>query len=65
MCQDTSLKNKFAEVWIFSHDGKCANFVKGVNLNELNEYSSTVQEDNLYHRRYDELLEAENVIMMV
>ena len=65
MCQDSSLKNKFAEVWIFSHDGKGANFVKGVNLNELNEYSSTVQEDNLYHRRYDELLEAENVIMMV
>ena len=24
-----------------------------------------VQEENLYHRRYDELMEAENVVMMV
>lgn len=65
MCQDNSLKNKFAEVWIFSYDGKGANFVNGLNLNELNEYSSTVQEDKLYRQRYDELLEAEKVIMMV
>jgi hypothetical protein len=43
---------------VFSYDGKGGNFVKGFNLKELNEFSSTVQEDSLYHRRYDELLEA-------
>lgn len=36
MCQDASLKNKFAEVWVFSYDGKGSNFVKGLNLKELN-----------------------------
>lgn len=36
MCQDSSLKNKFAELWILSYDGKCSNFVKGLDLNELN-----------------------------
>jgi hypothetical protein len=35
-CQDSSLKNKFAELWVFSYDGKGANFVRGLNLNELN-----------------------------
>jgi len=33
MCQDSSLKNKFAEVWIFSYDGKGGNFVRGIDLN--------------------------------
>jgi hypothetical protein len=66
MCQDSSLqKGQFAEIWIFSFDGKGGNFVNGLNLKELNEYSSTVQEDALFHQRYDELLEAENVVMMV
>jgi len=51
--QDNSLGNKFAEVWVFSYDGKGSNFVKSLNLTELNEYSSTVQEDNLYHKRYN------------
>lgn len=41
--QDSSLGNKFAEVWIFTHDGKGANFVRGLNLTELNEFSSTIQ----------------------
>lgn len=63
--QDSSLGNKFAEIWIFSYDGKGSNFVRGVNLNELNEYSSTVQEDNLFHKKYDELLEAESVALLV
>lgn len=39
--------------------------MKNVNLNDLNEYSSMVEEEALYHKRYDELLEAENVVMMV
>jgi hypothetical protein len=56
MCQDSSLHNKYAEVWVFSYDGKGENFVRGLNLKELNEFSSTVQEDSLYHKRYDELL---------
>jgi hypothetical protein len=33
MCQDSSLKNKFAEIWVFSYDGKGGNFVTGLNLN--------------------------------
>ena len=33
MCQDSSLKNKFAELCVFSYDGKGANFVRGLNLN--------------------------------
>jgi hypothetical protein len=32
MCQDSSLKNKFAEIWVFSYDGKGANFVRGLDL---------------------------------
>ena len=32
MCQDGSLRNKFAEVWVFSHDGRGGNFVKDLNL---------------------------------
>lgn len=41
--QDSSLGNKFAEIWVFTYDGKGANFVKGLNLTELNEFSSTIQ----------------------
>jgi hypothetical protein len=36
MCSDSSLKHKYAEVWVFSYDGKGSNFVKGLDLNELN-----------------------------
>lgn len=39
-CQDSSTDKKYPEIWIFSYDGKCGNFVSNVNLNELNEYSS-------------------------
>ena len=65
LCQDGSLKNKFAEVWVFSYDGKGSNLVKNVNLNELNELSSLVEEEAMYRKRYDELLECESVVMMV
>ena len=65
MCQDSSLKNKFAELWICSHDGRAGNLIKNLDLKELNEFSSLVQEEALYHKRYDELMEAENVVMMV
>ena len=65
MCQDSSLKNKFAELWIVSHDGKGGNLIKSLNLKELNEFSSMVQEEALYHKRYDELMQAENVVMMI
>jgi hypothetical protein len=63
--QDSSLGSKLADIWVFSYDGKCANFVKDVHLQELNEYSSTIQEDNLYKKRYNVLLEAESVSMLV
>ena len=56
LCQDGSSKKTFTEVWVFSYDGKGGNLVKNINLNELNEYSSMVEEEALYHKRYDELL---------
>jgi hypothetical protein len=57
LCQDSSLKsNKYVEVWIVSYDGKGGNFVSQLNLGELNEFSSLVEEENLYRKRYDELL---------
>jgi hypothetical protein len=43
MCQDSSLKSKYAEIWVFSYDGRGGNLVRGLNLKEVNEYSSTVQ----------------------
>ena len=64
--RDSSLTEKKAvEFWVFSHDGKCSNFVPKVDLKELSEYSSMVQEESLYEDRYNELLEAENVKMTV
>lgn len=33
MCQDGSTDKKFTEIWIFSYDGKCGNFVSNINLN--------------------------------
>lgn len=64
-CQDASLKNKFADLWVFSYDGRGGNLVQNLDLKELNEFSSMVQEERLFHKRYDELMEAENVVMMV
>ena len=64
--RDSSLSEKKAvEFWIFSHDGKCSDFVPKVNLLDLSEYSSLVQEESLYEERYNNLLEAESVKMTV
>ena len=65
LCQDGSLKNKFAEIWVFSYDGKGSNFVNNVNLADLNEFTSMQEEETLYKKRYNELLESESVVMMV
>ena len=66
LAKDQSLtEKKVAELWVFSHDGKCSNFVPKVDLNDLSEYSSMVQEESLFQERYNNLLEAENVKMTV
>ena len=66
LARDHSLaEKKAAELWVFSHDGKCSNFVPKVDLKDLSEYSSLVQEESLYEERYNDLLEAESVKMTV
>ncbi len=57
--------NKFTEIWLFSYDGKGGDFVKRVNLHDLNEFSNYAEESRYFTKRIDELLNAETVRMTV
>jgi len=67
VCLDESVSksNKFTEIWVFSYDGKGADFVKRVNLHDLNEFSNYVEESRYFLQRVEELLNAETVRMTV
>lgn len=68
-CQDDSIRNdkspKLNEIWLFSYDGQGADFVERVDLAQLNEFSTLKQENLLYERRYNEVLESDCVKMTV
>jgi hypothetical protein len=53
VCLDESLakNNKFAEIWLFSFDGKGGDFVNRVNLGDLNEFSNYSEEGRYFHAR--------------
>lgn len=53
------------EIWLFSYDGQGSDFVERVDLGQLNEFSTLKQENLLYERRFNEVLESDNVKMTV
>lgn len=53
------------DIWLFSYDGQGSDFVERVDLSQLSEFSTFKQENTLFERRYNELLESENVTMTV
>ena len=53
------------EIWLFSYDGQGSDFVERVDLGQLNEFSTLKQENLLYERRFNEILESDNVKMTV
>lgn len=65
VCMDESLKGKFAEIWLFSHDGKGGDFVDRVNLDDLNEFSNYNEENRYFSNRIEDLLNADSVKMTV
>lgn len=66
-CQDESLRAgmKLSDIWLYSFDGQGSDFIDRVNLENLNEFSSLKQEQALFDRRYNEILEAESVKMTI
>lgn len=68
-CQDDSIRNektpKLNEIWLFSYDGQGSDFVERVDLGQLNEFSTLKQENLLYERRFNEILESDCVKMTV
>jgi hypothetical protein len=50
---------------LFSYDGQGSDFVERVDLGQLNEFSTLKQENLLYERRFNEVLESDNVKMTV
>lgn len=67
VCFDDSLtkKNQFADIWLFSHDGKGADFAPRVHLEDLNEFSNYHEENKYFSNRVEDLLNAEQVKMTV
>lgn len=68
-CVDDSIRNDkkstFVDIWLYSYDGQGADFVERVNLTQLSDFSSFKQENALYEKRYNEVLEAESVKMTI
>lgn len=67
VCLDDSLSksNKFAEIWIYSYDGKCNDFVSRVRLEDLNEFSNYTEESKYFNERIEQLLNSEFVRITV
>ena len=53
------------DIWLYSHDGQGSDFIDRISLEHLNDYSSMKQEQALYERRHNEILEAESVKMTI
>lgn len=68
-CQDDSIRNdkttKLNDIWLFSYDGQGSDFVDRVDLSQLSEFSTLKQENLLYERKFNEVLESDNVKMTV
>ena len=68
-CQDDSIRNNkggnINDIWLFSYDGQGSDFVDRVDLRQLNDFSTLKQENLLFERRYNQLLESESVTMTV
>jgi len=68
-CQDDSIRNNktnsLNDIWLFSYDGQGSDFVDRVELSQLNEFSTLKQENILFEKRYNEILESDNVKMTV
>ena len=68
-CQDDSIRNdkstKLNDIWLFSYDGQGADFVDRVDLSQLSEFSTLKQENLLYEKKFNEVLESDNVKMTV
>lgn len=68
-CQDDSIRNNknsnLNDIWLFSFDGQGGDFVERVDLSQLNEMSTLKQENILFERRYNEVLESDSVRMTV
>lgn len=58
-------QNKFVEIFVFSYDGKGGDFVRRVNLQDLNEFSNYAEESLYFSQRIEGLLNAETVRMTV
>jgi hypothetical protein len=67
VCLDDSVAkgNKFAEIWIFSHDGNGSDFVERVHLGDLNEFSNYAEEGSYFKERIENILNAHHVKMTV
>jgi hypothetical protein len=56
---------KFTEIWLFSFDGKGSDFLSKVNLNLLDGVSTLKQENLIFEKRMNEILESEHVEMTI
>lgn len=68
-CQDNSMKGdksgKFSEIWLFSYDGKGSDFISRVDLDLLDGVSTLKQENLMFEKRMNDILESENVEMTI
>lgn len=68
-CQDDSIRNektpKLNDIWLFSYDGQGSDFVERIDLDQLNDFSTLKQENLLYERKFNEVLESDSVKMTV
>ena len=68
-CQDNSTKidksGRISDIWLFSFDGQGSDFLSRVDLNLLDGLSTLKQENLMFEKRMNEILESEDVKMTV
>jgi hypothetical protein len=55
----------FSEIWLFSYDGKGSDFLPRVSLDSLDGLSTFKQENLMFEKRLNEILESDYVEMTI